>query len=148
MTAEEYYNKYKDCAYKCFKLQIPIKAEQMTSHGFIETKEGIVNYNPGEYIVTEATGEKYTIEKDFFEENYIAIDNNGYYQIKYIDMEAMPILGENVTAYMGPNNYQVIGRPSPGNCDILVRDKNGQFIIVENKTFKRTYLLIRKNEEV
>ena len=152
MTPEEYFNKYKEFINKCYKRPIPIQAEKTTKDGFVETKEGPVSYTAGAYIITGVEGERYPVEKDFFESNYVPTED-GRFKKKYIEIEFLPLV-EDVKVPAGPNNDKLDGKALPENTNIIVRhqkDENGKthYGVISNDIFKKTYEIIapEKNKE-
>lgn len=59
---------------KFIKKQIVVKAYQTDVPVEIETLEGIMHANKGDWIVTGVKGERYPVRKDIFEETYEAVD--------------------------------------------------------------------------
>lgn len=59
---------------KFVKRQIVVEAYQTTIPIEIETLEGTMRANKGDWIVTGVNGEKYPVRKDIFEKTYVAID--------------------------------------------------------------------------
>jgi len=60
------------------KKPIVIEAEQNTSGGavYINTLEGKMRANPGDWIITGVKGERYPCKPDIFEETYEAVDED------------------------------------------------------------------------
>ncbi|NLY44734.1 MAG: hypothetical protein GX053_01900 [Tissierella sp.] len=56
------------------KKQIIVEAYQTNIPIDIETLEGTIHANKGDWIVTGVKGERYPVRKDIFEETYIAVD--------------------------------------------------------------------------
>ena len=60
------------------KKPIVIEAEQNTSEGavYIDTLEGKMRADPGDWIITGVKGERYPRKPDIFEETYEAVDED------------------------------------------------------------------------
>ncbi len=56
------------------KKQVLIEAYQTEKHVDIQTLEGTMHANPGDWIVTGVKGEKYPVREDIFKETYEAVD--------------------------------------------------------------------------
>ena len=59
---------------KCWKKYIkirPIEACQVDEEGYIETREGILKFYPGDYIALDSEGYPYPISKSEFERIYV-----------------------------------------------------------------------------
>ena len=52
------------------KKPVVIEAEQATDFGEIETLEGVMSYQPGDWIITGVKGEKYPCKNDIFQATY------------------------------------------------------------------------------
>lgn len=52
------------------KRPIVVEAEQTAFHVDIETLEGTMHANPGDYIITGVKGERYPCKPDIFEASY------------------------------------------------------------------------------
>lgn len=52
------------------KKPLVITAEQQSNHFRVDTLEGIMYGNPGDYLVIGIKGEKYPVRRDIFEETY------------------------------------------------------------------------------
>lgn len=61
-------------AKKFIKKQIVVEAYQTDVPIDIETLEGTMHANKGDWIVTGVEGEKYPVKKEIFEKTYTAVD--------------------------------------------------------------------------
>ena len=61
--------------FKAVKKPIPVEVFQTEKHMDINTLEGTMHANPGDYIVTGPDGEKWPVKKDIFEKNYKIIED-------------------------------------------------------------------------
>ena len=59
------------------KLPIPIKAAQVGESFEINTLEGTMTGNPGDYLIIGVQGEMYPCKKNIFEETYVCVDTPG-----------------------------------------------------------------------
>lgn len=59
---------------KFMKKQIIVEAYQTNEPIDIETLEGTMRANKGDWIITGVKGEKYPVRKDIFKETYVAVD--------------------------------------------------------------------------
>lgn len=55
---------------KAVKKPIPVEVVQTEKDCDIETLEGIMHANAGDYIITGVNGEKYPCKKEIFEKTY------------------------------------------------------------------------------
>ena len=52
------------------KKPIPVLCEQMTEDGHIDTLEGRMSYEAGDWIIIGIRGERYPCKREIFEESY------------------------------------------------------------------------------
>ncbi|SFB89941.1 PGDYG protein [Alkalibacterium subtropicum] len=62
---------------KAIKKPITVKAEQTDEHKDIQTLEGTMHANPGDYIITGPGGEQWPVKKEIFEKTYEIIEDKG-----------------------------------------------------------------------
>lgn len=55
---------------KVIKKPIPVKAFQTNEHKDIQTLEGVMHANPGDWIVTGVDGEQWPVKKEIFDKTY------------------------------------------------------------------------------
>lgn len=56
--------------FKAIKKPIPVEVFQTKKHMDIETLEGTMHADPGDYIITGSEGETWPVKKEIFEKNY------------------------------------------------------------------------------
>lgn len=56
--------------FKAVKKPIPVEVFQTKKHIDINTLEGTMHANPGDYIVTGPDNEKWPVKKEIFEKSY------------------------------------------------------------------------------
>lgn len=57
------------------KKPVVIEAYQTNVEVKIETLEGVMTAQPGDWIITGVKGEKYPCKPDIFEQTYMPVDN-------------------------------------------------------------------------
>ena len=62
--------------FKAFKKPIPVEVYKTDKHLDINTLEGTMHANPGDYIVTGTDGEKWPVKKEIFEKNYQILEDD------------------------------------------------------------------------
>ena len=56
------------------KRPVEIEAEQAHEIVYIETLEGVMRADPGDWIVTGVKGEQYPVKPDIFEQTYAPVE--------------------------------------------------------------------------
>lgn len=60
------------------KLPIPIKATKMPDKFIVETLEGTMTGEAGDYLIIGAEGEKYPCKSSVFEKTYVKVETKPY----------------------------------------------------------------------
>lgn len=61
---------------KAVKKPIPIRCIQIMEPFTVETKEGVLKGNPGDYLMVGVKGEMYPCSKEIFEETYDIVNRS------------------------------------------------------------------------
>jgi len=64
------------------KKPIPIEAQVQNKSFTVDTLEGVMKGNPGDYLVTGVANEKYPVAKNIFEQSYFEISESRYRELK------------------------------------------------------------------
>lgn len=62
-------------AYSFKKKPVAIEAEQIEKEQYVDTLEGRMRGNPGDWLVTGVDGEQYFVAKDIFKKTYEPTDD-------------------------------------------------------------------------
>ena len=121
-------------AFKTFKKPIPLKYKIATNNQDVNTKEGVVMANKGDFIMTGTTNEVWPIPAKTFKKTYQIIDEN-FASKKKIIVYALKIQKPlKVKLSWGKNN--IIN----GNIgDYLVQYSGDDYGVVGNQIFQETY---------
>jgi hypothetical protein len=145
MTMRKYINLFEDTsgvtedwfsqgAFKTFKKPNPEQYEIAEQDGVIQTLEGPVTYQSGDYIMTGPKGEKYPISPTTFRELKDDAGNGVCYPKKIIKLAKLADHdGELILKYNGSKlNYNA-------GEDYIVRHGAGDYGAVKKDIFAKTY---------
>jgi hypothetical protein len=145
MTMRKYINLFEDTsgvtedwfsqgAFKTFKKPNPEQYEIAEQDGVIQTLEGPVTYQSGDYIMTGPKGEKYPISPATFRELKDDAGNGVCYPKKIIKLAKLADHdGELILKYNGSKlNYNA-------GEDYIVRHGAGDYGAVKKDIFAKTY---------
>ena len=126
-------NWFKD-GFKTWKNPIPVPYEIMAEPGEVQTLEGPIKYESGDYMMTGPNGEKYPITPEKFASLYDSSSNE----------QAIPRKIEKIAKMADHNGVLHIKRGdlhyTAGN-DYIVRHGAGDYGAVKKDVFAKTYHL-------
>ena len=129
-------------SFETFKKPAPVKYQQATTAGSIQTLEGPVSYTAGYYIMTGPKGEQYPITPQKFKELY---DDNGNGTATPKKIVKLAKLADHdgvvKTSWGDDMNY------TAGN-DYIIQHGPGDYGVVKKDIFSQTYNTVKepKNE--
>jgi hypothetical protein len=129
-------------SFETFKNSTPVKYQQATTAGSIQTLEGPVSYAAGYYIMTGPKGEQYPITPQRFKELYDDNGNSTATPKKIVKLAKLADHDGVVKTSWGDDLKYTAGN------DYIVRHGPGDYGVVKKDIFSQTYNTTRepKNE--
>lgn len=124
---------------KYFKKSIPVSVVFALGPGELLTKEGVVQYEVGDALVTGIEGERWPIRRSHFADIYepnanLQFGQDGYYRKKHMPVEARQLVKITEVELSAGR-----GTLLPSINDWLITAANGDCWIVADSIFKTTY---------
>jgi len=124
---------FKEDSFLTFKKPIAIKYEIAKAPGNLETLEGVVKYDKGDYIITGPKGEQYPVSPETFENLYDNDNGYGSATPKKIFKKAK-LADHNGVIHTSWGDLEY----TKGN-DYIVRHGDGDYGVVKKDIFPMTY---------
>ncbi len=115
------------------KAPVELKAVQATEPMTIQTWEGPVKADPGDWIMTGVKGEQWPIKPEVFAKSYDATDKPGIFRKKPVEVKAVQITTPLQIFENGAVKFT--GKPT----DWLVLNFNGKPYFVDHEVFLQTF---------
>jgi hypothetical protein len=128
-----------------FRKETPLKARPLTEDDFrerkgvIQTLEGVVSFQPGDYLAVGVKNEEWPILRETFEGNYYKVESSSEDEFAYyklIDNVRLACQIFDTFSVRRSNGDMYHGKPG----DYLVRTNSGSLHILDKEVFEQSYI--------